>query len=142
MSYGSNHAYRDDGKSYNAGEVILAGGFNFNGTSDPITWKSADSTASTGLPNGITSIVYSATGVYTVTFDDNFYACVGVDYNIELATFADKTVQFNGFTNLGSGTAALTAKFTTASAGSAASIAANGTDGVWFTFRFKRSMSK
>jgi hypothetical protein len=141
MSVGGNHAYRDDTKSANAGEVIIAGGFEFDNTSDPSVYKSADGITSTNKPNGITSIKYGATGKYTITFDDNFYTCTGVSYGIELGTFADKDVQFNGFSNLGSATTALTAVFTTSAAGSAAAIAGSGTDGMWFVFRFKRTMT-
>jgi hypothetical protein len=137
----NQRTYANDGASFNRGEVVLKGAFSVNGTSDPVAFRGPLG-LSTDLPNGVTSIVYSATGIYTMTFDENFFACVGQQCNLSLGTAADKTVQFNGFSNLGSATAALTCTFQLLSAGSAASIAAASGNEVWFEFTFKRSMAK
>lgn len=137
----NQRSYNQDGASYNKGEVVLKGAFSVNNTSDPVAFRGPLG-LSTDLPNGITSIVYSATGIYTMTFDENFFACTGMSCHLSLGTAADKCVQFNGFTNLASSTAALTATFQLLNAGSAAAITAAAGNEVWFEFTFKRSMAK
>ena len=134
-------SYSPDATSANKGEVSIKGAFSVNNTSNPVAFR-GPSGLSTDLPNGIVSIVYSATGIYTMTFEDNFYACTSVQCHLGLGTAADKTVQFNGFANLGSATAALTATFTLLAAGSAAAITAASGNEVFFDFTFKRTASK
>jgi hypothetical protein len=141
MGFGPNRAYRDDQKHANAGVVTICGGFQVNGASDPTKFNGPDKQQSALLPNGIKSITHSGTGEYTITFLDNFYSCVAVCHGLELATAADKFTQFTGFTNMNSSSNALTCKITTIAGASAADIAANANDGVWFFFQFKKSSS-
>ena len=138
---GNQRSYATDGSSYNKGEVTLRGAFSVNNTSNPVAFRGPLG-LSTDLPSGILSIVYSATGIYTVTFEENFFACVSVQCHLALGTAADKTVQFNGFTDLGHATNPLTCVFTTLAAGSAAAVTAATGNEVWFEFVFKRSMAK
>jgi hypothetical protein len=141
MSYGNNHAYRDDTKSANAGEVIVSGKFHFKGASSPTVFASANGESSTTAPNVIESVTYNSAGNYTIKFTDNFYACTGVSLVPESATDADLTCGFGGFTGLGSATAQLSCVIYTKLAGTLNSPSAASVNGVWFTFRFKRTMS-
>ncbi len=132
-------SYSPDGASSNKGEVTINGAFSVNGTSSPVAYR-GPSGLGTDLPNGIVSVAYAATGAYTLTFTDNFYACTSVQVHLGMGTAADSVAQFNGFTNLGSGT--LTALITTLTAGSAAAVSAASGNEVFFTFTFKRTAAK
>lgn len=134
-------SYSPDTVSANKGEVVISGAFSVNGTSDPVAFR-GPAGLSTDKPNGIVSIVYSATGIYTLTFEDQFYACTGAQVHLSMGTAADSCAQFNGFSNLNSATTALTAVITTLTAGSAAAVSAGSNNEVWFEFRFKRTAAK
>lgn len=135
-------SYSPDTVSANKGEVVIAGAFSVNGASDPVAFRGAGGLG-TDKPNGITSIVHSGTGEYTITFDDQFYALTGAQVSLMLATAADSKVQLTGVPgNLNSATAALTQKVTTITTAAAADIAAASGNEVFFEFRLKRSMAK
>jgi hypothetical protein len=138
---GIQRSYSPDTVSANKGEAVISGSFRTNGAADPVLFRAADGLTA-NKPNGIVSVTYAADGAYTVTFEENFYAATGASVHLSMGTAADSCAQFNGFSNLGHASNALTCLITTLTAGTAAAIA-NGTGNeVWFTFRFKRSMAK
>ena len=141
MATAITRSYSPDTRSANKGEIVISGAFSTNGTSDPVAFR-GPAGLSTDLPNGIVSIVYSATGISTLTFEDQFYAGTGAQVHLSLATAADKCAQFNGFANLSSSSSSLTATITTLAAGSAAAVAAASGSEVWFEFRFKKTAAK
>ena len=132
-------AYRHDGAAYDIGIIWCLGGFAVNNTSDPVAWVGPAGLSTTTLPSGITSITYAATGIYTLTFTENFYTCLSPQVHLSLATAADSSAQFNGFSNLGTAGATLTCTITTITAGSAAAITAGTNKIVYFSFPFKNS---
>lgn len=135
-------SYSPDTTSTNKGEVVIAGAFSVNGSSNPAAFR-GPAGLGTDLPNGITSITHSGTGEYTITFEDQFYAMVSGQVSLMLGTAADSDVQLTGVPgNLNSATAALTQKVTTLTSGSAADISAASGNEVHFTFRFKRTAAR
>lgn len=134
-------SYSPDTVSANKGEVVISGAFSTNGGDDPVAFRGAGGLG-TSLPNGITSIVHSDTGEYTITFDDQFFALTGAQVSLMLATAADSKVQLTGVPGNLNGTSALTQKVTTITTAAAADIAAASGNEVWFEFRLKRTMAK
>lgn len=110
------------------GRVLVTFGIAPNGTGTP--------TITEDYGDAVASVSRTGTGVYAIVLKDTWLSVANIQTQVQLSAAADTVVQITGAATV---TTTKTITMTILTAGSAADVAANAANVIWFTCIFRET---